>query len=175
MRLSEKLKYLSDTEKSFGRDLKIQENLFNLQISYTYICSMIVKKIYLSCGCFSWDCREHSCCLPHWVYPQCKDTMRWSSSQECHPFGMWCFWCTPTSEQAEPGTNNVPFHQWLHCFGMYHAIILIQIWGYLVITWILCIISYWVWRTEENAHVDVVANNYFSILVIEFEFVLDFR
>lgn len=61
------------------------------------------------------------------------------------------------------------------CHYFDHVIILIQIWGYLVITWILCIILYWVWRTEENAHVDVVANNYFSILVIEFEFVLDFR
>lgn len=48
---------------------------------------------------------------------------------------MWCIWCPPTSEQAELGTDYVPFHQWLYCSGkcLIVELLLYFKWIYLVI------------------------------------------
>lgn len=72
-----------------------------------------LDSVDLTCVCF----REHSCSISYRVHPQCQITLCWTPSEECHPSSMRCFWCSPTSEQVELGSDHVPFYQRLHSSG----------------------------------------------------------
>lgn len=104
-------------------DRKIQK-IFNIQMNCTVHVKILLYIVSIGSiwmvSCFY---REHSRCLPNWVHSQCKDPMCWPPSEECNSFGMWCIWCTSTCEQAEPGTDHVPFHQRLHSPGIWRYLL----------------------------------------------------